>query len=367
MNRFTRAALAFLPLLLLPGCAFIYSLDNNLDKQVDIWMSQHEYTKVLDTLQYIRPSNPKYQLLLKKRQQAVAESRRFEQAQITKSLNQIEKGQWHEADLTLSDAMDKLPNSQALRKTYQEFLRQRAHYLRSLNTQLAINMAEQLVKDKSIHQQLQHTLPDDRQTRKALEDYHAQSQSIRQQLLACGADALRVADLELAEHCYQLANKLQPSAAIKDKLAGIQKKLASKQAPAAEQKQPELSISQLGQSLLDKSKKALEGGHLKLALSHYDKIPSSDKNLAVVKNFGQEMHHRIRANVNQGIELGRKLYSQGQVEQALAVWNKLRELDPDNENLLSHIDRAEHVLQKIKKLRKEQKTQTPPTNSESNH
>jgi len=67
------------------------------------------------------------------------------------------------------------------------------------------------------------------------------------------------------------------------------------------------------------------------------------------------MHRRIRENVNQGIELGRKLYSQGQVEQALAVWNKLRDLDPDNENLLSHIDRAERVLEKVKKLREEQK------------
>jgi tetratricopeptide (TPR) repeat protein len=358
MKSFIRAALAFLPLLFSSGCAFIYSLDGNLDKQVDTWMAQHEYAKVLDTLQYIRPSNPKYKLLLRKRQQAVEESRRFEQAQITKALNQIEKGQWHEADLTLNNAMEKLPDSRSLRKTYQEFLKQRAQYLKSLNTQLAINMAEQLVKDKPIHQQLQHTLPDDRQTRKALEDYHAQSQSIRQQLLACGTDALRVADLELAEQCYQLADKLQPSATIKDKLANIQKKLASKQMPATQQKQAEPSLSQLGQSLLAKSKKALEGGHLKLALSHYDKIPSSDRNLTAVKSFGQEMHHRIRDNVNQGIELGRKLYSQGQVEQALAVWNKLRELDPDNENLLSHIDRAERVLEKIRKLRKEQKPES---------
>lgn len=358
MKSFLRVALVTLPLLSLSGCAFIYSLDSDLDKRVDTWMAQHEYAKVIDTLQYIRPSNPKYQHLMRKRHQAIVESKRFEQTQISHSMNLIEKGQWHEAELTLNDAMDKLPDSRPLHKTYKEFLKQRALYLTSLYNQLTINKAEQLVKDKPIQQQLQRTLPDDRQTRRDLEQYHEQSQSVRQQLIECGSDASKVADLKLAAHCYQLADKLQPDTALKGRLADIQNKLASRQTSASNHKLQGPSLSQLGRSLLEKSKKALEGGHLKLALSHYEKIPSGDKNLAPVKTFGDEMHHRIRDNVSQGIELGRKLYSQGQVEQALAVWNKLRDLDPDNENLLSHIDRAERVLEKIKKLRKEQKSES---------
>jgi hypothetical protein len=354
MIRLARTVLAIGLLLYLGGCAYFNSWNSDLDKQVDIWMAQHEYSKILDTLQYIRPSNPKYSLLRKKRQQAIEEAKRYEQEQISESLNLIEKGQWHQAELTLNIAREKLPESKALRNTYQEFLRQRAQYLKSLYNQLAINKAEWLVKDKPVQQQLMLTLPDDKQTQTAMAQYREDSQRVYQQLLTCGSDASRVEDLDLAQQCYELADKLQPSADIKDTLDAIEEKLARRQAPIQEPKQKSHTLSQLGSNLLEKSKKALQAGHLKLALERYDKIPSSDKNQPAVKTYGDEIKRRVRDNVSQGIELGRKLYSQGQVEQALAVWNKLRELDPDNENLLSHIDRAERVLEKIQQLRKEQ-------------
>jgi tetratricopeptide (TPR) repeat protein len=366
MIRLVRVSLAFLPLLFISGCAFIHSFDSDLDKQVDAWMAQHEYSKVLDTLQYIRPSNPKYQTLLKKRQQAIAEARRYEQEQISKTLTLIEKGQWHEAELTLNDAIEKLPTSQPLQKTHQELIRQRTQYLNDLYCQMDINRAEWLVKDKPLQQQLVHAIPDDKKNLQAMEDYRKDTQRVYQHLLVCANAASNINDLELADRCYQLANKIQPSASVKSAIADIQEKLSREQKPIQEQKQKTPPVSQLGRNLLDKSKKALQAGNLKLALSYYDKIPGSDKNQATVKAYMEEMNHRIRDNVNQGIELGRKLYSQGQVEQALAVWNKLRELDPDNENLLSHIDRAERVLEKIKQLRKEQHPETPVVKPDSN-
>lgn len=361
-----RWTLAVFLMLFLSSCAFLNSFNSDLNKQVDTWMAQHEYSKILDTLQYIRPSNPNYKLLQKKRQLAIAASKRYEQAQITDALNLIEKGQWHEAELTLNTAIEKLPDSRPLHKTYQEFIKQRASYLKSLYTQLFINKAEWLVKDKPVQQQLDRTLPDDRKTREAMADYRNQTRYVYQQLLACGTDAAKMNDLVLAEQCYRLADKLQPSSSIKDTLAEIQQKLAQTQKPIQEPKPASPAISQLGRNLLEKSKKALTAGQLKLAITQYNKIPGSDKNLEIVRSYGTEMTRRIRENVNQGIELGRKLYSQGQVEQALAVWNKLRDLDPDNENLLSHIDRAERVLEKIRKLRKEQKPEGTSQPASSN-
>ncbi len=365
MNCLIKRVLALSSILVLSSCAFFNSFNSDLDKQVDIWMAQHEYSKILDTLQYVRPSNPKYQLLQKKRQIAIDASRRYEQTQIANSLNLIEKGKWHEAELTLNNAIEKLPDSKPLQKTYNEFLKQRAEYLNSLYTRLSINKAEWLAKDKPIQQQLSRTLPEDRKTLAAMDEYHSQTRHVYQQLLACGEKATNTNDLILAEQCYRLADKLQPSESIKDTLENIRQKLAHAQVPAREQKQHPPSISQLGHNLLEKSKKALDAGKLRLAINQFEKIPGPDKNLDAVKTYGDEMHRRIRENVNQGIELGRKLYSQGQVEQALAVWNKLRDLDPDNENLLSHIDRAERVLEKIKRLRKEQKQESssPSENS----
>ena len=359
MNSSTRVALVYLLLLVLPGCAFLYSFDSDVDKQVDIWMEQHEYTKVLDTLKYIRPSHSKYQLLLAKRQQALEQAKQFEQQQIVKSKNLIEKEQWHEAEMTLNNAIEKLPDSQPLQLAYQDFIKQRAKYLKSLYYQLYINKAEWLVKNKDVQHELNRTIPEDKKTKQAMDDFRKDSQYVYQQLMICGLEATNISDLELAEQCYLLANELQPSAALQSTITEIQAKLARNQ------KQKPQGLSQQGRNLLDKSKQAMQAGNLKMALNHYNKIPSSDKNHALVKAYSEEMNHRIHDNVNQGIELGRKLYTQGEVEQALAVWNKLRELDPDNEYLLSHIERAEHVLDKVKKLRQQQKPEALPEKTDS--
>lgn len=359
--------LILLSLLSLSGCALLNSFNSDLDKQVDIWMKQHEYAKILDTLHYLRRSNPKYGLLQKKKQQAIIESKRYEQEQIKKSLNLIVRGEWQKAEKTLDNARDKLPQSKTLEKTYSEFLKQRASYVKSLDTQLAINKAEWLIKDKPIQEQLSRTLPSNKRTRNGLESFNNQSQTIYQQLVQSGEQAEANGDLTLAEQCYRLADKIIPDSGLKRKLANVEKQLESKRPALQPQQKSAPSISQLGQSLLDKSKDALKNGQLKHAIEFFDKIPDNDKHLDTVTQYGIQMQHKVRDNINQGIELGRKLYSQGQIEQALAIWNKLRDLDPDNENLLSHIDRAERVMDKIKKLRKEQKTDPTPLPVDNNN
>lgn len=355
MKRLFRLIQLLVPLLLLPGCAFINSFSGDLDKQVDTWMAQHEYAKVIDTLKYVRPSNPRYRLLQRKRKQAIADARDYEKSQIKLSLNQIEKGQWHQANLTLTDALEKLPPSPQLEKTYQEFIAQRKQYLRSLYTQLAINKAEWLSKNRQIEQQLIQTEPDSGKTQQRLSEFQDQTREVYPKLLRCGKLGESLGDFALAQQCYELANNLIPSAPLKQKLAKIRAVLDKQIKPDEQPRNPAPKLSLLGRSLLDKSRKALQAGNLKLALDHYEKIPDDDKQLAVVRQYSEEMEHRIHENVRQGIALGRKLYSQGQVEQALAVWNKLRELEPDNEDLLSHIDRAERVMQKIRQLREEQR------------
>jgi len=357
MKKLTRVILATLLLAQIASCAFLHSFDSDLDSQIDEWLAQHEYTKVLDTLKYIRPSHPKYQLLQKKRQLALDEAKRYEQQQISKANEFINKEQWHEAEVTLNSAMEKLPDSKALQTAYQDFIKQRAQVLKSLYYQLYINKAEWLVKNKDVQQELTRTIPDDKKTKQAMADYEKETKHVYQQLIICGLEATNINDLELAEQCYMLANELQPGTDLQQTLDEIQNELSKTQ-----KRKPSV-LSAQGRTLLEQSKQAMSKGDLKLALNTFNKISTSDKNHALVKAYGQEMKHRIHDNVAQGIELGRKLYSQGEVEQALAVWNKLRELDPGNEYLLSHIERAEHVLEKINKLRKQQ---TTPQKEETN-
>ena len=105
---------------------------------------------------------------------------------------------------------------------------------------------------------------------------------------------------------------------------------------------------------------------MKEAIALYDQIPADDRQYTQVRAFKKELNARIKSNVTQGIELGRKLYSQGEIKQALAVWNKVRELDEDNQYLISYIKRAERVLKKLDKLQREGTTIKPPAPKEPN-
>lgn len=345
---------AVLTVLSLSGCALLQSLDDNLDKQVDVWMRQHEYAKILDTLQYVRPSNPKYKLLQKKRQQAVVESKRYEQNQIKKAVDLMERGQWNKAEICLNDAMDKLPESTALQKTYRDFTLAREQELSRLYCQLYSNKAEWLINNRPVQEQLTHTIQDDHEVKRVFSEYGSDVEQVYGELLDCGKQALQQKNTELALKTYRLADRLNPDKSLKPVLSRLQDAIDRKLEDAKASGGRGPALSQLGHNLLEKSKKALAAGDLKNAIIHYDKIPEADKQLPQVVAYNASMNRRIHENVSQGIELGRKLYSQGQVEQALAVWNKLRDIDPDNEDLLNHIDRAERVLEKIKQLRQEQ-------------
>jgi len=352
MSRLIFACLAVLAALSLSGCAFLNSLDRNLERQVDVWMKQHEYARVIDTLRYIGPSNPNYKSLQRKRQLALAESKKYEQTEIARAMTLMEKGEWYEADITLQDAMDKLPPSMALDKTYRDFSAARDQHLKDLYCALYRNKADWLIMNRPVQEQLKKTQPDASKTQRIFSQYDNDTTQVYAELLDCGKDAAGRNDLQLALHSYKLASKLRTDKALNTTLARLQQVIDRKR--AVTQSGQAQALSQLGQNLLDKSKQALAAGDLKLAIRHYEKIPDADKQLPPVVAYDADMNRRIHENVRQGIELGRKLYSQGQVEQALAVWKKLRDIDPDNENLLKHIERAERVLDKIKQLRKEQ-------------
>ena len=74
----------------------------------------------------------------------------------------------------------------------------------------------------------------------------------------------------------------------------------------------------------------------------------------------KELDKRYRQGIDQKIAAGRKLYSNGKIQEALDVWNSLLEINPDNQKLQGHIDRAERVLKKLQRLSNEGAVVQPP-------
>jgi len=338
----------------LSGCAFVHSFDKDLDSKIKQWMHEHEYSKALDALAHIRKNHVQYAQLQKRKIEVQQAADRFEKIKLREIDAHIAAQDWQAAESSLNYSMVKLPDSAKLQTAYNEFIKKRAHYLKGLYYRLYINKAEWLVKNQDVQQELSRTLPDDKITKRATEQYKREIDSVYKQLIVCGIEGINIGDLELAEQCYLLADELKPSTEIQKTIQGIQRKLAKKQ------KRKPLLLSKRGRQQLEKAKASLKQGDMKITLAAYNKIPAKDTKHALVTAFKQELDSRIKENVAQAIEIGRKLYSQGKIEQALAIWNDTRELAPYHEYLISHIDRAQRVIDNLDKLKKQEDTVSPP-------
>ncbi len=347
-------SLVMLNVLLLPGCALMHSFDKDLDKQIDQWVKQHEYTKALDTISYVSKSHPQYNKLQKRKVKIEKTAQKFEKIKLREINAHIEAKDWHTAEKSLNYSLGKLPDSEQLQKAHREFIQKRAQHLKSLYYQLYINKAEWLVKNKDVQKELSETMPDERAAKKALQQHKQESEQVYQQLVVCGIEGMNIGDLELAEQCFLLADELKPSKALRSSISDIQKELSKVE------KRETLVLSKKARGLLTKAKSSMQAGDLKQASKLYRKIPMTDKKHALVRAFKQELNSRIKDNVNTRVEMGRKLYSQGEIKQALAVWNDVRELDPNNEYLLSHIERAQKVIDKVEELKSQKTTVSPP-------
>ncbi len=348
----------FIPLLLilsaLNGCAYIHSFDSDLDSKIKQWMHEHEYSKALDALSHVRKGHPQYKQLQKRKIEVQQAATRFEKIKLREIDAHIAAQDWQAAESSFNYSMAKLPDSVKLQTAYKAFIKKRAFYLKSLYYQLYINKAEWLVKNQDVQQELFRTLPNDKTTKEKNEEYKNEIDGVYKQLIVCGIEGLNIGDLELAEQCYLLADDLKSSREIQASILDIQRQLAK------DEKHKPLLLSKRGRKLLEKAKISLKQGDLKITLAAYRKIPDEDKKHALVIAFKQELESRTKESVAQGIEIGRKLYSQGKIEQALAIWNGLRELAPYNEYLISYIERAQRVIDNLDKLKKQEDTISPP-------
>jgi len=358
--------LMLLNFFLIHGCALFLepkddrnNLNNNLNAKINSWLKQQEYSKALDAISYMQKKHPQYTLLQKRKIRIQKSASKFEKIKLREINAHITAKDWHTAEKSLNDSLKKLPDSVALQKSHRDFIRKRASHLKSLYYKLSINKAVWLVKNKDIQEELSQTIPDQKAAQTTLAQHKKETDQVYQQLVVCGIEGMNIGDLELAEQCFLLAHELKPSKALRSSITDIQRELS------IIQKRETLILSKKARKLLNQSRTSMQAGKLKQALSLYNKISRKDKKHALTRAFNQELKSRIKDNVTTRIETGRKFYSQGDIKLALATWNKVLELDAGNEYLLSHIERAQKVMDKLVELRNQKYTVAPPTQNKN--
>lgn len=346
----------------LSGCAVWYSMQSDLEQRIDQWVEAKDYATALDTLEQIRPSHPQYEQLQIKKQRILQLSKNYEADILRRAAAETKQQHWRAAAQLYEQGMEKLPPSNTLTEAYQTFSRLRQQQLELTTYQMQLYKAEWLLKNLPLQQQLQELTPTGQRIDASVLPTEDEIGALYNDLVHCGqATMMHNADLELAEECFTTAAQLNPEGKrfpatidISQQLVELTKRRAA-------------SLSSKGEELLANSRQALHKDDLHQAYKLFNKIPAEDQHNSAVIALRKELNIRISNNVKQGIEMGRKLYSQGDIERALAIWNNVRELDPQNEQLDNHIERAQRVLNKLKLLKKNEPVIAPPSTKKENN
>lgn len=329
--------------LLFNGCAFIHSLDQNLPQQVDEWMQNKEYAKVIDTLAYIHSDHPQYKRLAPIRELAAQKALEYETYILTRGKEFLEKQQWQQAYITYDRGLDKLPDSAAIQQAMHEFIQQRDTYIRQLSYKILFNKGQAILANTPIQDKINTAAPDNYRYRAQAKQHESERIEIAVELLDCAEYGLKANQLVTSQNCLDLAGKLAGSPASKRHVE-IQRKLKAKRKSLSQH------LSGTAQLNLQLAKDALKDNKLRDAVDLMKKIPAEEQEKPAVLKFKENLYIEIKKTVKSGAIEGRKLYSTGKIAEALEIWRALLVLDPENIALQKHIDRAERVLTKLKTL-----------------
>ena len=342
-------------ILLLPGgCAYLSSFSAELPDKIDSLIRQQEYGEALTLLEYVRPSHPEYKRLMQQKKQVDKLVVKYERTTINKANKLTRKGQWYPAQQVYEQAIEKVPQSEKLRKAQQDFLIKRDNYLKQLELSLLLNRANWLIRNASTQKEIVRILPHDYQRYEELRNYHDKVDEAADQLVACVQSALNADDYNLAETCLKLAERIGSDNIDKKQLVIANKELARAEKTEVKKQNDKT------RALIAELKQGYSQDNLMRAHRQLDVLKRQNSRNKTAIKLRKELDRRYRQGMDQKIAAGRRLYSSGKIQEALDVWNSLLDIDPDNQKLQGHIDRAERVLKKLERLSNEGAVVQPP-------
>ncbi len=347
-----RLPAAFVFLALLGGCAYLDAKRGDLDSRIAQWVAQEQYGRALETLRYVEPDHPRYAALMRQRQRIDRLARRFEQRTVRKARGLVERGDWHEAAMVLEDALDKLPESRALQAAREDFLAQREAYLRQVRFNLLLSRAEKLVRDLPVVTEIRRVLPTDARVEREYRLLEEAAARTATEMADCADRALGGEDMDLAAHCLALAQSLRPDEATRHRLAVLEQRLG--QHRTAIHRREMAGSHQVNRALLNQYDAAFRARDLVTAKRIMDQLMARDVRPAGLHARREQLQDAIARRVREGLVTGRSLYSQGRIQEALAEWKGVLVLQPENKALREHIERAQRVLDKLRRLSTQQ-------------
>ena len=324
------------------SCSGYYAHSKNLNSQIDIWLSENQYTRIEDTLKLLEKDHPDY----KKIKARIPDINRKKNSYINKIIKTTNtrknNGQWQSAIDGLELALSNIPGDKKLSAEYESLINERDILINELRKMMLIRKARTLLQYASVYQQLQQLIPNDYNAQSEIDEYNREREEIADLLMGCTNHALANRDYFLATECLTLSNQLVSS---KEKQQLLKTAVANRKKVDKKRRSKQL-LSNFRQA-----KANLDYTSARYNIEILLDLDPHDKTYIKLK---KQLETDINNHLKNDIQQGKLLYSKGNISEALETWESLLQIDPGNDELISLIARAKKVTRKIEKLEQSQ-------------
>lgn len=348
-----RFGLVLLSCLLIPACAQIATIGGDLDAYLDRLIRNQEYATAMDVLDNSHQVDDSPSLKAKQAQ-VLALIADYEKTFSQQTNALLRQGKWSELETLIEQAEHSIHGSAYIKKAKQRLVAKKNAARQELEFKRAIAEGKWLLQSLSLDESIYEVSPYDSAVKSRLRYGKFRARELTEILSDLGVAASEQEQFGRAQQAFALASSLLPvlnddpaSRKISERVALEKQRLETKQATQTERRFVKL---------LDAIKAAQDSPDLEKRLAlvrQAEKLNRDDPRLATLRGpLDQEVDQAIADYQEQG----NTKYSQGKYAQAIADWQRVLALDPNNELAMSNIARAERVLGNLEKLRQKQTT-----------
>ncbi len=326
------------------GCSLLYSYSDNLPQRLDQWVSEKKYNVALNTIDYIKPDHKDYRTIQVKKKLIKKQMNAYESTAIEKSTLLASKGNWIKALKLLEEVADNIIDEENIKKHQAYLLSKRHAVISAYEKDILYNQATNLAAEMELYREIKKTVTTDEKNQLNISEFDDLREKTTIRLATLSEQQFKNRQYNNALNTISFALKLNPNNEIVIRLKIINKRIkeATKLQKESYLKEAKALLSKLSQgyshAILNKTK---------TTIIWLNKNKDNNKSY---QNLINKLEKHLATGIKQRFEAARNLYSKGKTQEALSIWLELKELDPDNAQLQSHIERAKKVLLKLKRL-----------------
>ncbi|MFN2309175.1 MAG: hypothetical protein ABR553_05500 [Gammaproteobacteria bacterium] len=332
-----------------PGCAVLPQFGLS-DEARALHDARQEYTSAKTAR--ARSDDPETQERLAQARQV------YEDTALATANQRREQDELFQARLALDTALEQVPDSPALLAAREAIETQRQERLRINDCRLGAARAVYLV-DKTALLQRRVVLD----TKDYLQDWQArrERQELDQlgiQLRDCATQALIERQTDLAETMIDAAARVLGEAVVVDerqylerlKLPAPQSEAAAPRAAPAKRPLADLTPQQRIRQTRVSLQSAITRGNLREAKALLAELRRLEGETPQLVELDRAISEAIAAYIADAHEQANVLYRERQIVQARDLWQKILELNPEDAEARTNLERAERVLKKLAEL-----------------